>query len=135
MKRPWEVIDQEIFPYLTVESLFADLRALRSYGRFWHASCPIHEDHSGAFSIDPQRLEWSCSLGCGGGGPIQYLQKTRGLSWMGAARELAQLAGVDPAVLDPWQGHWTEEDFILHERLERRSSLLGLFMTYTQSFF
>ena len=135
MKRPWEVIDQEIFPYLTGERLFADLRALRSYGQLWHASCPIHKDHSGAFSIDPQRLEWSCSLGCGGGGPIQYLQKARGLSWMGAARELAHLAGVDPAVLDPWQGHWTEEDFILHERLERRSSLLGLFMTYTQSFF
>ncbi len=117
MKRPWEVFDQEIFPYLNVDRLFEDVRALRNYGRFWNGSCPIHGDQQGAFSIDPERLEWSCALGCGGGGPLQYLQKLRGLSWMDAARELSILAGVEPSIFDPWQEHWTEEDFLLHERL------------------
>ncbi|MCZ6877889.1 MAG: CHC2 zinc finger domain-containing protein [Acidobacteria bacterium] len=135
MRRPWEVFDQEIFPYLSLERLFADVRGLRLYGHFWHGSCPIHGDQQAAFSIDPERLEWSCSLGCGGGGPVQYLQKLRGLSWMDAARELAILAGVEPSIFDPWQEDWTEEDFLLHGRLESRSSLLGFFMTYTRSFF
>ncbi|MFQ5929079.1 MAG: DnaB-like helicase C-terminal domain-containing protein [Acidobacteriota bacterium] len=135
MRKPWEVLDEEIFPYLSVERLFADLRALRRDGRLWQACCPIHADEEAAFSIDPERLEWNCFLGCGGGGPVQYLQKMRGLSWMDAARELALLAGVDPSILDPWQEGWTEEDFVLHEKLERRSSLLGVFMAYARSFF
>ncbi|MFQ5928811.1 MAG: DnaB-like helicase C-terminal domain-containing protein, partial [Acidobacteriota bacterium] len=135
VKKPWEIFDREIFPYLSVERVFADLPGLRPYGRLWRALCPLHGDQQGAFSIDPQRLEWSCSLGCGGGGPVQYLQKVRRLSWTDAARELARLAGVDPLILDPWQEYWTEEDFMLHEKLERRSSLLGVFMVYARSLF
>jgi hypothetical protein len=132
-KRPWQVFDQEIFPHLTVERLFGDLQSLQGDGRFWQASCPIHQDKQGAFSIDPQTLEWNCFLGCGGGGPVQYLQMVRGLSWMDAAMELARLGGVDPGILEPWGRLWTEQDFALHDQLERRSSLLGIFMAYARS--
>ena len=134
-KRPWEVFDKEIFPYLTVERLFGDLQSLRRDGRFWQAHCPIHQDKQGAFSIDPQTLEWNCFLGCGGGGPVQYLQSVRGLSWMDAAMELARLGGVDPGILEPWGRLWTQEDFALHDQLERRSSLLGIFMAYARSIY
>jgi replicative DNA helicase len=134
-KRPWEVFDKEIFPYLTVERLFGDLQSLRRDGRFWQAYCPVHQDKQGAFSIDPQTLEWNCFLGCGGGGPVQYLQSVRGLSWMDAAMELARLGGVDPGILEPWSRLWTKEDFALHDQLERRSSLLGIFMAYARSIY
>ena len=134
-KKPWEIFDEEIFPYLSVERLFGDLRALRRDGRFWQAYCPIHADRQDAFSIDPERLEWNCFSGCGGGGPVQYLQCVRGLSWMDATRELALLAGVDPEILEVWGEVWTEEDFVLHDHLERRSSLLGIFMAYARSNF
>ncbi|MEE8348048.1 MAG: DnaB-like helicase C-terminal domain-containing protein [Acidobacteriota bacterium] len=134
-KRPWEVFDKEIFPYLTVERLFGDLRSLRRDGRFWQAYCPVHEDQQGAFSIDPKTLEWTCFLGCGGGGPVQYLQSVKGLSWMDAAMELARLGGVDPGILEPWGRLWTQEDYALHDQLERRSSLLGVFMAYARSIY
>ena len=135
-KQPWEVFDEEILPYLSAESLFGDLPLLNRDGNFWQARCPIHgDDERSTFSINPERLEWNCDLGCGGGGPVQYLQKVRGLPWMYAARELALLAAVDPTVLEPWQGRWTAEDFKRHQRLEQRSSLLGMFVAYTHSIF
>jgi replicative DNA helicase len=134
-KRPWEIFDKEIFPYLTVERLFGDLQSLRRDGRFWQAHCPVHQDQQGAFSIDPQTLEWNCFLGCGGGGPVQYLQSMRGLSWMDAAMELARLGGIDPGILEPWGRLWTNEDFALHDQLENRSSLLGIFMAYARSIY
>ena len=134
-KRPWEVFDQEIFPHLTVERVFGDLQSLRRDGRFWQARCPVHQDQQGAFSIDPQTLEWNCFLGCGGGGPVQYLQSVGGLSWMDAAMKLARLGGVDPEILEPWARLWTKEDFALHDQLERRSSLLGIFMAYARSIY
>ena len=131
--KPWEVFDQEILPHLTLESVYGDLRLQRD-GRFWQACCPVHrKDREGAFSIDPGRLEWNCFLGCGGGGPIQYLEKSRGLSWVEAARELALQAGLDFSVLEPWQELWTQEDFLRHSKLEFRSSFLGIFITYARS--
>ncbi|MEE8161195.1 MAG: DnaB-like helicase C-terminal domain-containing protein, partial [Acidobacteriota bacterium] len=131
--KPWEVFDQEILPHLTLESVYGDLRLQRD-GRFWQAHCPVHrKDREGAFSIDPGRLEWNCFLGCGGGGPIQYLEKTRGLSWVEAARELALQAGLDFSVLEPWQELWTQEDFLRHSKLEFRSSFLAVFITYARS--
>ena len=135
-KRPWEVFDKEVFPYLTVERLFGDLQSLRRDGRFWQARCPVHQGkQQNALSIDPQTLEWNCFLGCGGGGPVQYLQSMRGLSWMDAAMELARLGGVDPGILEPWGRLWTKEDFALHDKLEHRSSLLGIFMVHARSIY
>ena len=137
VRKPWEVVDEQILPFLTVHSVFGDLRGLRQDGRFWQARCPFHEGRGGegAFSIDPERLEWNCFLGCGGGGPVQYLQKSRGLSWMDAASELAFIGGVEGGVLEPWREIWAERDFLLHEEMELRSSLLSTFMVYTQSVF
>ena len=133
MKRPWEILDEEVLPYLAAERLYADLRGLRQDGKLWQACCPIHGDKEGAFSVDPTRLEWNCFLGCGGGGPVQYLQKVRGLSWIEAARELMVMAGLDPSLLDPWREEWTDHDFYLHERLENRASLLRVFMARARS--
>ncbi len=135
-KQPWEVFDEEIFPYLSFEKLFGDLPSLKQEGNLWQACCPIHgREAPNAFSIDAQSLEWNCHLGCGGGGPVQYLQLVQGLAWMEAAGEVALLAGIDPAVLDPWQGRWTEEDFQRHRDLEQRSSLLGILISHAQSGF
>ena len=54
---------------------------------------------------------------------------------MDAAMELARLAGVDPGILEPWGRLWSKEDFALHDLLERRSSLLGIFMAYARSIY
>ena len=54
---------------------------------------------------------------------------------MDAAMELARLGGVDPGILEPWGRLWSKEDFALHDLLERRSSLLGIFMAYTRSIY
>jgi len=134
-RKPWEVFDQEIFPYLSFESLFGELEGLRQDGQFWQACCPVHRGSPGAFCINSRTLEWNCFLGCGGGGPVQYLQNTQGMSWAAAARELSLSAGLDPDLLEPWLESWSEEDFDHHGQLERRSSLLGIFMVYTRSLF
>ncbi|MFQ5741776.1 MAG: DnaB-like helicase C-terminal domain-containing protein, partial [Acidobacteriota bacterium] len=133
---PWQVVDEEILPGLTLESVFGDLRGLKPDGRFWQARCPIHEgDEPGALSIEPERLEWVCFLGCGGGGPVQFLQKTRDLSWVESAQALAIMAGVDPVKLENWGRHWTEDEFQRHARLELRSSLLGILVAFSRALF
>ena len=132
-KKPWEFFDEEIFPHLSFEALFGDLEGLRQDGRFWQACCPVHKGSSGELCIDPDTLEWNCFVGCGGGGPVQYLQSLRGLSWSEAARDLAHAAGLESDSLEVWLDSWTQADFELHGQLERRSSLLGLLMAYTRS--
>ncbi len=134
LRKPWETVDEEIAPHLTMEMVFGDLRRLRRDGRYYQACCPIHEgDEQDAFSIDPERLEWICFIGCGGGGPVQFLQKSQGLTWMESAQALAVMAGVDPGKVQLWGQHWSSKDFERHEQLERRSSLLRIFVAFSRS--
>lgn len=125
-KKPWEVFDEEIFPRLTAEVVYGDIPKLKRSGRNWRAPCPLHNgDNPTAFSINPESLLWKCHTRCGvGGGPVQYLMKAQGLSWMDATKELAKRAGVDPATLETWRERWTEEDFRRLEEQNRRESLL-----------
>lgn len=132
--KPWEVIDEEILSELTIELVFGDLRKLRPDGRNMKACCPIHGgDQSDAFYINPARLEWLCFLGCGGGGPVQFLQASQQATWMEAAQSLAVLAGVDPSKLQLLGQHWTEADFERHRQLEGRAALLHVFMALARN--
>ncbi len=136
LRKPWEVLDEELLPELTVEEVFGDLKKLSQDGAYLKSCCPLHNGpEADAFSIDPERLEWVCFAGCGGGGPIQFLQKKGKPDWMEAAQTLAVMAGIDSARLRAWGQHWTDEDFQEHTRLEIRASLLRIFMAMVRSLF
>ncbi len=136
LRKPWEVLDVESLPHLDVNLVFGELSRKREDGRFLQACCPIHKgSEPEEFSIDPARLDWICFMGCGGGGPVQFLQRSRGLSWVEATQALAVMAGVDPSKLALWGEHWTTRDFQLHEQLENRSALLRVFMAVSRSLF
>ncbi len=136
LRQPWEVIDEELLPELSMDLVFGDLKRLQPDGGNFKSCCPIHGGpESDGFFINPKRLEWTCFLGCGGGGPIQFLQKTQKITWIEAAQALAVMAGVDPSKLEAWGRHWTEKDFERHDQLERRAILLHLLMSLTRSAF
>ncbi len=134
LRRPWDVIDDDILSELTIELVFGDLKKLRPDGRNMKACCPIHGgDQSDAFFINPVRLEWLCFLGCGGGGPVQFLQASKQATWLEAAQSLAVLAGVDPSKLQLYGQHWADTDYERHNQLERRAVLLHVFMALARN--
>ena len=136
LRKPWEVLDEELLPELTVEEVFGDLKKLSQDGAYLKSCCPLHNGpEADAFSIDPERLEWVCFGGCGGGGPIQFLQKKGKSDWMEAAQTLAVMVGIDSSRLRTWGQHWTDDDFAEHAQLETRAGLLRMFMAMARSLF
>jgi len=65
--------------------------------------CPFHTEKSPSFSVVPSKGIYHC-FGCGEGGDVfAFLQKTRGISFFEAVKELGELVGVqvEDRELDP----------------------------------
>lgn len=61
---------------------------LKQRGRFWWARCPLHQERTPSFCVDPERQCWRC-FGCGlSGDVIDFVQKLEGISFMDALRRL-----------------------------------------------
>jgi predicted P-loop ATPase len=74
----------------------AGIRLLRESGQ-WKGKCPFHEDGTPSFSVDDDKDGgvYFCH-GCSErGDAFRFLEKTRGLSFIDAAKELAGRAGVE----------------------------------------
>lgn len=64
---------------------------LRQKGRVLWSRCPLHEDKSPSFKVDPERQTFHC-FGCGAGGDvIAFIQARRRCSF----RQALQLLGMD----------------------------------------
>jgi DNA primase len=67
---------------------------LKRSGKDWVAKCPLHEDATASLVVTPAKNLWHC-FGCGAaGGPIDWVMKTRGVSFRHAVELLREDMGV-----------------------------------------
>jgi DNA primase len=63
---------------------------LKRGGKDWIARCPFHEDDTASLVVSPVKNLWHC-FGCGAaGGPIDWVMKTRGVSFRHAVELLRE---------------------------------------------
>jgi hypothetical protein len=84
---PWERVKSSISVYDFV-SQYVDLNG--EVGR-----CPFHEDDHPSFGVSKDGNYWNCFAGCGGGSVIDFWMTWRGVDFMTATKELADMLGVD----------------------------------------
>jgi DNA primase len=66
---------------------------MRRSGREWKGLCPLHDERTPSFSVDPEKALFCCH-GCGAGGTVIDLHaKLRGLSIGEAMRDLSPCGG------------------------------------------
>jgi len=92
----WAVYRDEVVPRLPDawrEIFPSDLRRVADGD--WRGKCPVHDgENRQSLSVCPSDLEWHC-FSCGaGGGPIQWLQQTHGMSEEQARDRLAGTVGI-----------------------------------------
>jgi DNA primase len=80
--------------------------ALKKSGKDWLGRCPFHEDETASLVVTPGKNLWHC-FGCGAaGGPIDWVMKSRGVSFRHAVELLREglpslaAAGVAAPVAD-----------------------------------
>jgi len=67
--------------------------ALKKAGKDWLGRCPFHDDGEPSLVVSPGKNLWHC-FGCQiGGGPLDWIMKTRGVSF----RHAVELLKADPA--------------------------------------
>ena len=63
---------------------------LKRGGKDWLGRCPLHEDDTASLVVSPTKNLWHC-FGCGAaGGPIDWVMKTRGVSFRHAVELLRE---------------------------------------------
>lgn len=67
---------------------------LQKAGREWKACCPFHNEKSPSFTVNDDKGFYHC-FGCGAhGDAIRWMTDQRGMAFMDAVKELADLAGM-----------------------------------------
>lgn len=75
--------------------LVADHTQLKRAGRSLKGRCPLHEERTPSFTVDPGQGVWHC-FGCQEGGDIYtFLQRTEGLTFVEAVEHLARRVGYE----------------------------------------
>lgn len=68
---------------------------VKQKGRDFWCCCPLHQEKTPSFKIDPSTQLWHC-FGCGEGGDVfSFIQKTEDLTFPEAVRRLAERAHID----------------------------------------
>jgi DNA primase len=98
---------QRLKDEISVQRLIEDAGvALKKTGKDFAGRCPLHEDDTASLVVTPAKNLWHC-FGCGvGGGPIDWVIKSRGVSFRHAVELLREglpgvsslAAGVDGVV-------------------------------------
>lgn len=87
---------QEIIDKNDIVTLVSEYVTLKRSGRSFLGLCPFHSEKSPSFNVNPTKRFFYC-FGCGAGGnAINFLMKIENLDFLGAARRLADRAGI------PW---------------------------------
>jgi DNA primase len=85
---------QEILERTDIAALVAARVELKRAGRSLKGLCPFHGERTPSFTVNLDRRRFKC-FGCGvGGDAIAFVMKSDGKSFVEAARELADRAGV-----------------------------------------
>ncbi len=70
---------------------------VKQKGRDFWCCCPLHQEKTPSFKIDPSTQLWHC-FGCGEGGDVfSFIMKTEDLTFPEAVRRLAERAHFDIA--------------------------------------
>lgn len=87
-------IIEEIRERIDVSDVVSQVVTLRRKGSSLMGLCPFHQEKSPSFSVVPAKGIYHC-FGCGEGGDIfAFVQKTRGVSFFEAVKELGDQAGI-----------------------------------------
>ncbi len=89
---------QRLKEEISVQRLIEDAGvALKKSGKDFAGRCPLHEDDTASLVVTPAKNLWHC-FGCGvGGGPIDWVIKSRGVSFRHAVELLRE--GLPPSSL------------------------------------
>jgi DNA primase len=100
-----------------LSGLIAKSVKLQRAGKEWRACCPFHNEKSPSFYVNDDKGFYHC-FGCGAhGDAIRWMTDQRGLPFMDAVKELAQVAGLDMPALDPRSAEKAERAKGLHEAM------------------
>ena len=78
-----------------IVSIVGERAPVKQRGRDFWCCCPLHNEKSPSFKIDPALQLWHC-FGCGEGGDVfAFLMKTEDLTFPEAVRKLAERAHID----------------------------------------
>ena len=68
---------------------------LKRSGTSMKGLCPFHQEKTPSFHVVPHKGIFHC-FGCGEGGDVfKFIQKTRGVEFMDAVRDLGGMCGVE----------------------------------------
>ncbi|MBI2898023.1 MAG: DNA primase [Deltaproteobacteria bacterium] len=85
----------EIRDRADIVSVVGDVVPLKRAGSAWKGLCPFHQEKSPSFFVTPSRQLFHC-YGCGAIGDVfAFVMRFEGLSFMEAARRLAEKVGVE----------------------------------------
>lgn len=80
-----------------VVAVIGERSPVKQRGRDFWCCCPLHNENTPSFKIDPTLQLWHC-FGCGEGGDVfAFVMKTEDLSFPEAVRRLAERAHIDIA--------------------------------------
>ncbi len=78
-----------------VVSVIGERVPVKQKGRDFWCCCPLHQEKTPSFKIDPSTQLWHC-FGCGEGGDVfSFIMKTEDLTFPEAVRRLAERAHID----------------------------------------
>lgn len=76
-------------------SVIGERTPVKQRGRDFWCCCPLHQEKTPSFKIDPSTQLWHC-FGCGEGGDVfAFIMKTEDLTFPEAVRRLAERAHID----------------------------------------
>ena len=88
-------IFEEIRRRLDIVEVISEYLHLKRVGNSYSTNCPFHPDDTPSFYVSPSRQIWKC-FGCGKGGDvIKFVAEYEGLSYLEAARLLAERYNLD----------------------------------------
>jgi DNA primase len=89
-----ETID-EIYNRIDVVDVISGYLSLKKKGKDYWAPCPFHNEKSPSFAVAPAKGIFKC-FGCGeAGGPVDFVMKMDGLSYIEALKHLANKYGIE----------------------------------------
>jgi len=100
-----------------LSGLIAKSVKLQRAGKEFRACCPFHNEKSPSFYVNDDKGFYHC-FGCGAhGDAIRWMTDQRGLPFMDAVKELAQVAGLEMPALDRQSAERAERARGLHEAM------------------
>ncbi|MDA1112503.1 MAG: DNA primase [Bacteroidetes bacterium] len=119
----------QLLSVVAIEQVVGDYVTLRKSGSRYTGLCPFHDEKTPSFSVTPSMGIYKC-FGCNkGGNAIQFVREIENVTFVEAARQLAERYGVE--LIET--GNRLDDD--QYQELQRRKEGLQVVLDYAQGFF